>query len=71
MSQLTNQEKLKKAKIAFILVFTIMAFSLFVLIKAVEADLGTKIVTAAMGFAGFLTMSIILFRKILQLKKEQ
>lgn len=71
MSQLSNNDKLKKAKVAFGVALTLTAFSLFVFIKAIEADLGNKIVTAGFGFAGFLTMTIIVFVKILKLKKEE
>ena len=70
MSQLSNHEKLKKAQTAFGISLALTAFSLIVLIKAINDNMETKMATATLGFVGFLVLTVLVLRKILNLRKE-
>lgn len=69
MNLLSKKEKLKKAYTAFAISLALCLFSLIVLIKAVEGSMETKLVTASLGFVGFLTLTVLVLWKILKLRK--
>jgi|GEM_PF-1013227 hypothetical protein len=63
--------KLKKSRIAFWLNLLICAISLIVMISSFDSNEYWRIVASVVGFIGFLTLTLLVFRRMINLEKEQ
>ncbi|MTK52640.1 hypothetical protein [Paludibacter sp.] len=62
-------EKLKKALTAFVMNLIMCIFSLIMSIKSIDSQIIWKVIASCASFVIFLTMTILVFRQLMRLKK--
>ena len=70
MTKTDTQEKLRKARIAFWTSLVVCALSMLIVFTVMEQGVRWKIITALLGFGGFLALTIASFRHMIQLQKK-
>jgi len=69
MNTLDKTEKLRRTRIAFWINLPICAISMILVFKCINSQILWKIVASSIGFLGFLSLTLLLFRKIIRLQK--
>jgi hypothetical protein len=69
MNTLDKTEKLKKARVAFWINLPICIISMIVLFKSIDSQILWKIIASSIGFLGFLSMTLLVFRQLFRLQK--
>lgn len=70
MDTLDKKEKLRKTRIAFFSILPLLMFSMFIFIKSIDSQVSWKIIASAIGFVGFLSLTLLVFRQLTRLQKE-
>jgi hypothetical protein len=69
MNLLDKAEKLRKTRVAFWINLPICIISMIVLFKSIDSQILWKIIASSIGFLGFLSMTLLVFRQLLRLQK--
>ena len=69
MNTLDKTEKLRRTRIAFWINLSICAISMILVFKCIDSQILWKIVASSIGFLGFLSLTLLLFRQIIRLQK--
>ncbi len=63
-------EKVRRTKIAFWINLPICAIAMITVFKSIDSQILWKIIVSSIGFVGFLSLTLIVFRRLIRLKKE-
>jgi len=65
-----KKEQLKKIRIAFWISLPICIISMIVVFKSIDTNIIWKIVASSIGFLGFLSMTLLVFRQLKKFQKD-
>jgi hypothetical protein len=69
MNSLDKAEKLRKTRIAFWINLPICAISMILVFKSIDSQVSWKIIASSIGFLGFLSLTLLVFRQMIRLQK--